>query len=68
MIGALSGMLPVLQALVAALVFGTKQVERTLLAFAAGAMIFVVAVELVPGANAAAPTSQPSLSWSASPL
>ena len=42
-------------ALGAALVFGTKQVERKLLdamlAFAAGAMIFVVAEELIPEAK-----------------
>jgi zinc transporter ZupT len=70
-IGVLSGMPPVLQALVAttftwgvtalgaALVFGTKQVERKLLdamlAFAAGAMIFVVAEELVPEAKRGSP-------------
>jgi zinc transporter ZupT len=70
-IGVLSGMPPVLQALVAttftwgvtafgaALIFGTKQVERKLLdamlAFAAGAMIFVVAEELVPEAKRGSP-------------
>ena len=46
-------------ALRAALVFGTKQVERRLLdamlAFAAGAMIFVVAEELVPEAKRGSP-------------
>src|SRR4051795_4420055 len=46
-------------ALGAALVFGTKQVERKLLdamlAFAAGVMIFVVAEELVPEAKRGSP-------------
>jgi ZIP family zinc transporter len=55
----LAGMLPVLQALGAALVLGTKQVERKLLdamlAFVAGAMIFVVAEELVPEAKRGSP-------------
>jgi zinc transporter ZupT len=70
-IGVLSGMPPVLQAFLAttftwsvtalgaALVFGTRQVERKLLdamlAFAAGAMIFVVAEELVPEAKRGSP-------------
>jgi zinc transporter ZupT len=70
-IGVFEGMPPVLQALLAttfrwgvtalgeALVFGNRKVSRKLLepmlAFAAGAMIFVVAEELIPEAKRGSP-------------
>jgi zinc transporter ZupT len=70
-IGAFTGLSPIAQALLAtmftwgmtaagaALVFGTKNVSRKLLdamlGFAAGAMIFVVAEELVPEAKRGSP-------------